>query len=44
LAERKALEMITVKLARTLSGDPLYADHWRDHARYGWLAAGEGGA
>lgn len=37
---RHAREMICVKLARIASGDPMYADHWRDIAGYAMLVVG----
>ena len=38
---RHALDMICVKLARIVSGDPSHADHWRDIAGYASLIADE---
>lgn len=35
----EALEMICVKMARILNGDPLYADNWVDIAGYAKLVA-----
>jgi len=35
--QREALEMIAVKIARTLSGDHNYRDHWDDIVGYGQL-------
>lgn len=37
--QREALEMIAVKLARILNGDPNYADNWRDIEGYARLVA-----
>lgn len=37
--EREALEMISVKLSRILTGDAHFEDHWRDIAGYATLAA-----
>jgi hypothetical protein len=39
-AQRHALRMILVKIARIVSGDPNHADHWRDIAGYAELTAG----
>ena len=36
-AQREALEMIAHKIARVLSGDPNYVDHWADVAGYAEL-------
>lgn len=36
--QREALDMIAVKLARILSGDPCHAEHWLDLAAYARLA------
>ena len=35
--QREALDMIFVKMARILSGDPSNADHWDDIAGYAQL-------
>jgi hypothetical protein len=35
--QREALEMIAHKIARVLSGDPNYVDHWADVAGYAEL-------
>lgn len=37
--QREALEMIAVKIARILNGDPNYADNWRDIEGYARLVA-----
>ena len=37
--QREALEMIAVKLARLLNGNPQFPDHWDDIAGYGKLGA-----
>ena len=37
--QREALDYIAGKLARILSGQPAYADHWDDIAGYAKLAA-----
>lgn len=37
--QRETLEMIAVKIARILNGDPNYADHWRDIEGYAKLVA-----
>ena len=34
-----ALDMISVKLARIVSGDPNHVDHWRDIAGYATIVA-----
>lgn len=34
-----ALEMISVKIARIINGDPNYADNWHDIAGYATLVA-----
>lgn len=34
-----AIDMIAMKLARIVCGDPTYADHWRDIAGYAELGA-----
>jgi hypothetical protein len=36
-----ALEMICLKMARIVCGDPNHADHWDDIAGYAMLAKGE---
>lgn len=38
LVHIEALEMILVKVARILNGDPNHADHWHDIAGYATLA------
>ena len=38
---REALDMIACKLSRILSGQSLYADHWRDISGYSALAEKE---
>lgn len=35
----EALDMISSKMARVLSGDPTHADHWDDIAGYATLVA-----
>lgn len=40
-AQREALELIAVKLARILVGDPNHVDHWRDIAGYATLVVQE---
>ncbi|MBR0573384.1 MULTISPECIES: DUF6378 domain-containing protein [Pasteurellaceae] len=35
--QREALEMICVKIARIVTGDPNYEDNWRDIAGYAML-------
>jgi len=37
--QREALEMQAVKIARILSGDPDFHDHWHDIAGYSTLVA-----
>lgn len=37
--QREALEMIAVKVARILNGDPNFADNWRDIEGYARLVA-----
>jgi hypothetical protein len=37
--ERETLEMIAHKMARILTGDPHFEDHWRDIAGYATLSA-----
>lgn len=37
--QREALDMIAVKIARILNGDPNYADNWHDIAGYATLVA-----
>ena len=37
--QKEALEMIAVKLARLLNGNPQFPDHWDDIAGYGKLGA-----
>jgi hypothetical protein len=37
--QREALEMIAVKIARVLNGDPNFADSWRDIEGYARLVA-----
>lgn len=37
--QREALEMIQVKVARILNGDPNHADNWRDIEGYARLVA-----
>jgi len=37
--QREALEMIQVKIARIINGDPNYADNWRDIEGYARLVA-----
>jgi hypothetical protein len=39
--QRTALEMIVHKIARILSGDPDFVDHWSDIAGYAALVVGE---
>ncbi len=43
VAQFEALDMICVKVARILSGDPSEPDHWRDIAGYARLGAGDRG-
>jgi len=38
-SHREALEMIAVKMARILSGNPNHQDHWDDIAGYARLAS-----
>jgi hypothetical protein len=38
--QQEALEMICVKIARIVSGDPNDADHWRDISGYAHLGGG----
>lgn len=38
--QKEALEMIAVKLARIMCGDPHERDHWIDLSGYATLAAG----
>ena len=40
-AQAESLEMIAVKIARILSGDPDFADHWDDVIGYAKLARPE---
>lgn len=37
--QREALEMIQVKIARIINGDPNYPDNWRDIEGYARLVA-----
>jgi len=37
--QKEALEMIAVKLARLLNGNPQFPDHWEDISGYGKLGA-----
>ena len=37
--QKEALEMIAVKLARLLNGNPQFPDHWDDISGYGKLGA-----
>ena len=37
--QKEALEMIAVKLARLLNGNPQFPDHWNDIAGYGKLGS-----
>ena len=37
--QKEALEMIAVKLARLLNGNPQFPDHWNDISGYGNLGA-----
>jgi len=39
--QRESLDMIAVKLARIMCGDPHEPDHWRDIAGYALLAIKE---
>lgn len=39
-AQRTALEMIAMKMARIVCGDPYFADHWDDIAGYSELGRG----
>ena len=39
LAQHESLDMIAVKLARIMCGNPHEPDHWRDIAGYALLAA-----
>ena len=36
--QKETLEMISLKLARILAGDPNFADHWTDIAGYAQLS------
>lgn len=38
--QKESLDMIAVKLARIMCGDPHEPDHWRDLAGYALLAIG----
>ena len=38
--QKEALEMIAVKLARLLNGNPQFPDHWDDISGYGKLGSG----
>jgi Domain of unknown function (DUF6378) len=38
-AQREALDMIAVKVARILAGDPRRTEHWNDIAGYARLGA-----
>ena len=40
--QKDAIEMISVKLSRILSGNPDHRDHWEDIAGYATLAANGG--
>jgi hypothetical protein len=40
--QKDAIEMISVKLSRILSGNPNHRDHWEDIAGYATLAANGG--
>jgi hypothetical protein len=42
--QKQALEMISYKIARILTGDPDYRDHWIDIGGYAKLVADELGA
>lgn len=43
--QRKAVDMILVKVSRIVSGDPSHADHWDDIAGYAFLGkSGHNGA
>jgi hypothetical protein len=37
--QRESLDMIAMKIARVLSGNPAYADHWDDITGYARLVA-----
>ena len=37
--QKEALEMIAVKLARLLNGNPQFPDHWNDISGYGKLGS-----
>ena len=39
-AQQEALEMIAMKMARIMSGDPSHKDHWDDIAGYAMLGKG----
>jgi Domain of unknown function (DUF6378) len=41
MRQREALDQIATKLSRILSGQPDFADHWKDIAGYAELAANE---
>jgi hypothetical protein len=41
--QQESLDMIAVKLARIMCGNPHEPDHWRDIAGYALLAIGERG-
>jgi hypothetical protein len=36
---REALEHITIKISRVITGNPFHTDHWRDIAGYATLIA-----
>lgn len=38
--QRKAIDMILVKVSRIVVGDPSHADHWDDIAGYAYLGKG----
>lgn len=38
--QRKAVDMILVKLSRILSGNPKHEDHWDDISGYAYLGKG----
>jgi hypothetical protein len=40
--QKDAIEMISVKISRIISGDPSHRDHWEDIAGYATLAANGG--
>ncbi len=41
IVQREALDMIALKIARIMCGDPNHIDHWSDVQGYAQLAANE---